>query len=164
MIFSINDISIWDVFSPWIWILFYSISFVLIAFPNTSRIWPLSQFSFLKNSGRINGFVALIFVSLIAIPNFLVRVSALEKEKEALARNNFSLKKVKYDGRQAQQKVGFTTFPEMTLSFEGTAYNLPGSLHGGTELLPKIRDELKTDKLYNITISDGVILQINAVE
>lgn len=163
IIFSVADISILDVFDWQMFVIPYGIAAVLIAFPGLSRTWPLSSFSFLKKHGRWNGIVTLLFISLIAVPHFLATALPLRAQKAALLSNDFEVIEAIFDGRQPNRQVAWATFPEMSLSFAGNTYEVPGSLHGSMKLLPDIRGQLITNTIYRLFLSDGVILKIEAI-
>ena len=163
MLFSIADYSVWEIF-PWkAFTLFYAIALVLIVFPQSSRWWPLSSFSFFAKRGRWNGVATFCFVSIIAIPHYLATANPLQAQKSALATGRYASLVVSYDGQQPIKKVAWATFPETDLSFEGTKYEVPGSLHGSMELLPIIRSRLTQGHRYQLSISSNVILRIDNV-
>ncbi len=163
MIFSVADISILEVFDWQMFAIFYGIAAALIAFPGLSGVWPLSSFSFLKKHGRWNGVVTSLFISLIAVPHFLVTALPLRAQKAALLSDDFEVIEAVFDGRQPDKHVAWATFPETTLSFAGKTYEVPGSLHGSMKLLPDIRKQLKKGEAYRLFLSDGVILKIQTV-
>lgn len=160
MIFSVSEYSIWDIF-PWqMFLAFYFIAAILLIFPKSSKMWPFSTFSFLSKLGRWNGVVTLAFVSLIAVPHFLMTNVPLKNQKDALELNNFSTIQATFDGHQVSKKIAFSSIPETTLSFDGTKCELPGSLHGGLNLVSEIQNQLEAGKKYKVSIFRGVVLEI----
>lgn len=163
MVFSVADYSVWEIF-PWrIFALFYAIALVLIAYPKSSGWWPLSSFSLLAKLGRWNGIATFCFVSVIAVPHFLETANPLNAQKRALETGQYSNIEATYDGQKPDKKVAWATFPETDLSFGGAEYEVPGSLHGSVDLLPKIRSQLTPGDRYRLSISDNVILRIETV-
>ena len=55
------------------------------------------------------------------------------------------------------------TVPEMTLTFDGVDYEVPGSLHGSIDLLRTIRSMLREGQVYRLCVAKGVILKIDTV-
>lgn len=163
VIFSVDDYSVWEIYPVWMFSVFYTIAILLILFPRSSRVWPLSTFSFLSKYGRWNGVVTLVFVSLIAIPHFLMTNISLEKQKKALLLKNFTITNATFDGQQSDKKVGLATYPEPNLSFDGKSYEVTGSLHGSMTLLPEIRNQLQTGETYRLSIFEGVLLKIETL-
>ncbi|MEL8056124.1 MAG: hypothetical protein AAGK66_08215, partial [Pseudomonadota bacterium] len=133
---------------------------ILIIFPKSSRIWPFSTFSLLPKRGRWNGVASFLFVSLIAVPHFLMTAHPLQEQKEVLLSGEFVTLEAIYDGQQPDREVAWTTFPETTLSFGGVQYDVPGSLHGSFTLLPNIRNDLDSGHKYRLMLSEDVIIQI----
>ena len=160
MVFSVADYSVWDIFSWEMFVFFYGIAIILFIFPKSSSIWPLSSFSFLAKFGRWNGVATFIFISLIAIPHFFGTASPLKTQKKALESGDFNIIEAAYNGQQPDKEIAWTSFSETTLLFDGTQYNVPGSLHGSIDLLPKVRSLLIAGQTYRLSISEGVILEI----
>lgn len=163
MIFSVEDLSILDVFDWMMFVVLYGAAAALIAFPALSRIWPFTSFTLLKRHMRGNGVAILVLVSIIAVPHFLMTALPLREQKTALLAGSYEALEAVYDGPQPNKTLAFATIPATSLSFSGKSYDVPGSLHGSLKLLPKIRTKLQTKTTYRLFLWNGVILKIEAV-
>lgn len=160
MVFSVADYSVWDIFSWELFLISYGIAIILVIFPKSSSIWPLSSFSLLTKFGRWNGVAAFAFISIIAVPHFFGTYFPLQAQKEAFAADNFNIIEAVYEGRQPDKKIALQALPENTLLFDGEQYEVPGSLHGSVNFLPEIRGRLILGQTYKLSVSEGVILEI----
>lgn len=163
MLFSVIEYSVWEIF-PWkLFAVFYGISIILIAFPQLSRWWPFSSFSLLSKLGRWNGIATFCLVTFISIPHFAMTSAPLAAQKKALNSGQYFIVEAVFDGARPEKSVAGVTIPETSLSFDGVQYDVPGSLHGSTTLLPEIRDQLKTGRYYRLSIFENTVLQIEVV-
>ncbi len=157
------EYSVWEIF-PWkLFAIFYAIAILLFVFPKTSSLWPFSSFSLFSKLGRWNGFVLLCLVTIIAIPHFTGTSAPLATQKEALNSEQYFIVEAVFDGAPPEKSVAGVTLPETTLSFGGEQYEVPGSLHGSTKLLPKIRDQLTKGHRYRLSVFQNTVLQIELV-
>ena len=162
LIFSVEDLSVWQVYN-WQWMVpLYIVCIILLMFPGTAKVWPLSSFSFLKDAGRKNGLLTLALVSVISVGHFLFTYLPLMQEKQNLSSGGFSVLEGSFDGRQPDRIIAGQRFPETTLMFDGVEYEMPGSLHGSVFLLPRVRAELEVGEKYNLYIADGIVLRIDS--
>lgn len=164
VLFSIDQVSIWDVFSWGTIAALYLLPTAMLLFPRLVEIWPFSSFAILRFRGRWAGAVSFAFVSIIAIPHFLGEYVPLKNQKAAFAEGRFVTVVLTVDGMQPDKKVAWASFPESSLSFEGTRLDVPGSLHGSLNLLPEIRDRLVAGQHYELKIADETILEIRSMK
>ncbi len=160
MIFTIADLSVWDIF-PWgLFVGGFGIAALLVVFPEIERVWPFSSFSFLGRLKRWNGVALACLVLVIAVPHFLATKLTLDAQQRALETGSFVVVEASFDGRKPDTQLAFSKFPETSLTFEGANYDVPASLHGSVSLLPKIRDELVPGAKYRLSVSGDTLLQI----
>jgi hypothetical protein len=163
VIFSVEDVSAFDVFPFWMFGVFYLIAVLLIMFPQLDQKWPFANFSFLKGRERINGIICLGFVSLIAIPHFFMTTTSLKSEQIVLLEKRCIIREVQYDGNVEGKQSGFLAMDHLSLRFDKNNYLPPAGLHG-MNLLSNIRSKLVKDERYFICTYEDVILQIKSVE
>lgn len=159
MIFSVIDMSLWDIFNWELFALFYVVAVAAIIVPSLSDAVSMISITPFKK-GRWNGLALFVLVSVIAVPHYVITANALHSEKQALLSGEYETRNVVYDGQGPDTKVAWATFPDTTLSFEGTVYEFPGSLHG-TFRTEGLRERLVEGDRYTLHVKDGVLLQLS---
>ncbi|WP_417491743.1 hypothetical protein [Maricaulis sp.] len=160
VVFTVADLSVWQVFQ-WRWFaVLYVFAAAFIAFPRLLKIWPLSNFRFFKKRGRLNGFLLLGMTSIIGGGHLFLTLLPLEEAWSALRDNRCATVVAAFDGRKPDRELMMQSFAEMTLTFEGVDYDVPGGLHGAAFLLPRIRADLETGGTYRMCVLDNLILVV----
>lgn len=162
--FTIDGVSVWHLY-PWpLFLVGYAIACLLIVFPGLSRVWPFSAFSFIPKRGRWNGVLTLAFISVIAIPHFLMASSALQSAQSRLLNGEFETLVLSFDDQEEAQEFVGQAAPGMTLVFGGRPYDLPGGLHGAVIFPGRLRGLLREGEDYRLFVSGDEILRIERVD
>lgn len=160
MIFTIAEYSVWEIF-PWKNVVFlYGIAILIFFLPKPRLVWPLTKFAIFRIAAQRPGVTALLLASLLIASHLIVTIVPLLSQQRSLEIGKFVNMSLIYDGPISRERSTFPSAPELTLSFEGTNYEVPGSLYG-LSLLPTIRSKLTAGQSYLISVKDSVILEIN---
>lgn len=163
LVFTVADVSVWDVFEWRLILGFYVLSAAFIAFPRLIDLWPLSNFRFFEKRKRLNGVIVFGLVTLIGGAHFFMTYLPLASSRAALLASQCTIVVATFDGRKPDRELMTHSFQETTLTFESADYEIPGNLHGSLFLLPDIRADLEAGDTYRLCVIDDVILTIERV-
>ena len=152
-VFSIEELSVWDIF-PVAWGWFYLFPAIMIVFPKTTKIWPISTFVFLGD-GRRAGYIALGFISLLVGVHFAVTYTALAAQKAAYAEGEFDTVEGDFEGL-AINSVAWSNIPT-GIAVGGKTYRPPGSLHG-IALVDSILEQISPQQRVLLRVQGDVFL------